>query len=59
MVYLAAAFEPMHFVENLRYMGLGMLGIFIVIGAIALLTMLLNALTAEHPEKPDADDTQR
>ena len=53
MLYLLAAFEPMHFVDNLRYMGLGMLGIFIVIGAIALLTMLLNALTA-----PKSNDEQ-
>lgn len=47
MLNLLASFEPMHFVENLRYMGLGMLGIFIVIGAIALLTMILNHLTAQ------------
>ena len=50
-----AAFEPMHFVDNLWYMGIGMLGIFIVIGTIVLLTMLLNAMTAEKndPEKKD------
>ncbi|MBP0971584.1 MAG: oxaloacetate decarboxylase [Oscillospiraceae bacterium] len=41
----------MQFVENLRYMGLGMLGIFIVIGAIALLTMLLNRLTEQKPDE--------
>ena len=35
-------FEPIHFVENLKYMGLGMLGIFVVIGAIVGLTCLLN-----------------
>ena len=34
MTMIAALFEPMNFVENLRYMGLGMLGIFIVIGVI-------------------------
>lgn len=55
MLYLLAAFEPMKFVENLRYMGLGMLGIFIVIGAIALLTMLLNHLTASK----SADDGEK
>lgn len=47
-------FEPIHFVENLRYMGLGMLGIFIVIGVIALLTIMLNALTS--PKKDDDHD---
>lgn len=50
MLNLTAAFEPMHFIENLRYMGIGMLGIFLVIGAIALLTVLLNAVTAGHPD---------
>ena len=46
-------FEPMNFVDNLKYMGLGMLGIFIVIGAIVLLTMLLNHVT----QKKDEDDS--
>ena len=50
MLITAALFEPMQFVENLRYMGLGMLGIFIVIGAIALLTMLLNRLTGQETD---------
>ncbi len=39
------AFDPMNFVENLKYMGTGMLGIFIVIGAIILVTMGLNKST--------------
>ena len=29
-------FDPMNFVTNLRYMGIGMLGIFIVMGVIIL-----------------------
>ena len=51
MQVIAALFDPMQFVENLRYVGLGMLGIFIVIGAIALLTMLLNRLTEQKPDE--------
>jgi hypothetical protein len=39
-------FEPMAFVENLKYMGLGMLGIFVVIGAIIGVTYVLNRVTA-------------
>ena len=35
----------MNFVENLRYMGIGMLGIFVVIGVIILITMFLNKIT--------------
>ena len=37
-------FDPMAFVENLQYMGVGMLVIFVVIGLIILTTMLINWL---------------
>ena len=37
-------FNPMAFVENLKYMGQGMLGIFIVIGIIILSVYLLAKL---------------
>jgi len=43
-------FNPMNFVTNLKYMGLGMLGIFVVIGVIALVTVILNKTT-----KPDKE----
>ena len=36
------SFNPMAFVENLQYMGIGMLVIFVVIGIIALTTVLIN-----------------
>ena len=35
-------FHPMSFVENLKYMGVGMICIFIVIGAIAGVVVLLE-----------------
>ena len=35
----------MNFVTNLKYMGLGMLGIIVVIGVIILITMFLNKVT--------------
>ncbi len=38
-------FEPMEFVNNLEYMGVGMACIFIVIGVIALSVVALNAIT--------------
>jgi len=50
MINLTAAFQPMNFVDNLKYMGLGMLGIFIVIGVIMALTMLLNAVSGKKSE---------
>ncbi len=49
-------FNPMAFIENLKYMGLGMLGIFIVIGVIVLSVVALNKLTA--PKKSDDDQEQ-
>ena len=41
----AFQFEPMKFVENLRYMGTGMLGIFVVIGIIIVATVIINKAT--------------
>lgn len=48
-------FEPMNFVDNLRYMGLGMLGIFIVIGVIVLMTIILNHVTSSGKEEDKHD----
>ena len=38
--------NPMNFISNLKYMGFGMLGIFVVIGIIVCVTMLLNKVLA-------------
>ena len=43
-------FDPTNFVENLKYMGLGMLAIFIVIGVIVAITYLLNAIFKEKKD---------
>ena len=43
--------DPMRFVDSLPYMGVGMLGIFIVIGVIILSVVVLNKLLA--PKKTD------
>ena len=40
-------FNPMAFVNNLKYMGVGMLVIFVVIGIIILATKLVNFLFSE------------
>lgn len=37
-------FEPMNFISNLRYMGIGMLVIFVIIGVIILATTLVSRL---------------
>ncbi len=38
-------FEPSNFIENLSYMGSGMLGIFVVIGIIVGITYILNTIS--------------
>lgn len=43
-------FEPANFIANLKYMGYGMLGIFVVIGIIILITYLLNACFNDKKE---------
>lgn len=40
-------FEPVDFMSNLKYMGTGMLVIFVVIGIIILATTLINYLFSE------------
>lgn len=42
-------FNAVRFVENLKYMGLGLLGIFVVIGVIIAATVVLNMLTGRKP----------
>ena len=43
-------FEPLNFINNLGYMGVGMLGIFVVIGVIIALTTMLNSITSKDDE---------
>lgn len=40
-------FQPMNFVKNLSYMGIGMAGIFVVIGIIICVTVILNKVTSK------------
>lgn len=40
-------FQPMNFLNNLQYMGIGMLVIFVIIGVIIGATMLINYLSSE------------
>ena len=46
-------FKPMEFVYNLKYMGVGMVAIVAVIGAIIGVTVALNAITAKLKQKKD------
>ena len=38
-------FQPEGFAANLKYMGIGMLGVFIIIGIIIVATYVINKLT--------------
>jgi hypothetical protein len=40
-------FYPDGFTRNIQYMGLGMLGIFVVVGVVILLTLVLNKVTTK------------
>lgn len=43
--------NALNFVDNLYYMGVGMLSIFIVIGVIILITMFIGRLSAKSKGK--------
>ncbi|MBQ9162564.1 MAG: oxaloacetate decarboxylase [Clostridia bacterium] len=44
-------FEPQRFVGNLKYMLSGMIGIFVVIGLIVIVTVILNKVTSHGGKK--------
>ena len=44
-------FNPMNFISNLKYMGIGMLSILIVIAVIIICTVLLNVIMNKIEKK--------
>ncbi len=48
-------FNPMRFVENLKYMGIGMLDVFIIVGIIIFATYAIAKITNKS-EKNDIDN---
>lgn len=44
-------FNPINFISNLRYLAVGMVSIFIVIGVIILVTVLLNKIFTKSDKK--------
>ena len=42
------SFNPANFISNLKYMGIGMLVIFVVIGIIIFATLLINYLFSDN-----------
>lgn len=47
------SFHPMGFVNHLSYMGIGMLGIFIIIGIIIVATIIINKVFSARAKKED------
>ena len=47
-------FNPAGFVDGLRYMGLGLLGTFVVIGIIVAVTMAFNNISNKLAQKKQA-----
>ena len=41
-------FQPVEFVNHLKYMGVGMLGVFIIIGIIILATYLIGHMSGAN-----------
>lgn len=54
ITFMAIAFNPGAFVDNLYYMGVGMLGIIFVMGILIAITTILNKV-ASKPSKKDND----
>lgn len=48
-------FEPLKFVENLKYMGIGMLGVFIIVGVIMAATYLTGYFTGKIAKPSDEE----
>ena len=49
------AFNPMAFVDNLYYMGMGMAGIIIVMGVLIAITTILNKVFSKIGNKDKKD----
>lgn len=47
------SFNLMNFVDNLKYLGLGMLGIGLVIGVIIIVTMLITKVATAIEDKKE------
>ncbi len=50
-------FEPLNFIYNLKYMGTGMLAIFVVIGLLVVITGALNDFLARKEAKKEAEES--
>ena len=48
-------FEPMNFIYYLKYMGVGILGVFIIIGIIMAATYAMGTIKTNQTDKDDGE----
>ncbi|MBQ7386946.1 MAG: hypothetical protein IJW03_02140 [Clostridia bacterium] len=46
-------FEPLNFVSSLKWMGIGMLGVFLIVGIIMVATYIIGAASGKASKKGD------
>ena len=49
-------FEPMNFITNLKWMGIGMLGVFMIVAIIMASTYVIGYFTSGKSKKKDKND---
>lgn len=49
-------FKPLEFINNLKYMGIGMLGVFMIVAIIMASTYLIGHFTSGKSKKKDKDN---
>ena len=49
-------FVPMEFLHNLKYMGIGMLGVFMIVAIIMAATYVIGHFTSGKSKKKDKND---
>ena len=52
-------FQPINFVTNLKWMGIGMLGVFLIVGIIMGATYLINNVFNKLAEKKNAQNGEQ
>ena len=50
--------EPINFITNLKWMGIGMLGVFMIVGIILGATYLINNVFNKLAERKNSSDEQ-
>ena len=52
------SFTPINFVHSLKYMGIGMLGVFIIVGIIIASTYAIGSITDAMAKRAESNGTE-